>query len=125
MKLVIGQSIDNNRVRLDFRKSPDRPDNIPSYEIENSKADEFVRKYNIQSDKIKKISNTIIGAGTLGGTLAGIKIYRTAASHKLIKSISAACAGLLSGTLISAITASKMKNKLMDKYDVRVFTTQE
>ena len=45
MKLMISQNIDNNRVRLDFRKSPDRPKNIPSYEIDSHNADEFVKEY--------------------------------------------------------------------------------
>lgn len=48
MRLQIGPNIDNGRVRLDFRKSPDRPQSTPSYEIEQTKADEFVKKYNSQ-----------------------------------------------------------------------------
>ena len=53
MRLQIGPSIDNNKVRLDFRKSPVKPDNVPSYEIEKSKADEFVRKYNSQEKNLE------------------------------------------------------------------------
>ena len=45
MKLQVGPNIDSTMVRLDFRKSPDKPDYTPSYIIEKTKADEFVQNY--------------------------------------------------------------------------------
>ena len=67
MRLQIGPSIDNNKVRLDFRKSPAKPNNVPSYEIEKSKADEFV----------------ILGlaGGTIVGTGIGIGISSYKKNH--------------------------------------------
>lgn len=121
MKLMISQNIDNNRVRLDFRKSPDRPKNIPSYEIDSHNADEFVKEYNLQVEKIHKITNGTIGASGIAGGLLGIKVYKSAAKHKLLKGLSTLAAGVISGSVISAAIASNMKNKLMDKYHVRLF----
>ena len=33
MKLIIGPNIDEKNVRLDFKASPSKPENIPSYTI--------------------------------------------------------------------------------------------
>jgi len=124
MKLVISQSLDNNKVRLDFKNGPSKPAKLPSYEIENSKADEFVREYNAQCEKLQTLANTLIGTGTLAGTFAGVKIYKSASSNKLVKGFSSAGLGLITGALASAITSSNMKNQLMDKYDVKTFSAK-
>ena len=44
MKLIIGPNIDEKNVRLDFKASPSKPENIPSYTIKGNKADEFVKE---------------------------------------------------------------------------------
>lgn len=124
MKLMISQNIDNNRVRLDFRKGPDRPKNLPSYEIASHNADEFVKEYNSQTEKIHKITGGMISATSIVGGLAGIKIYKSAGKHKFLKGISTLAAGVISGAIISASVASDMKNKLMDKYHVRILSSQ-
>lgn len=121
MKLMISQNIDNNRVRLDFRKSPDRPKNIPSYEIDSRNADEFVKEYNSQVEKIHKITNRTIGISAIAGVLLGGKVYKSATKQKLLKGLSVLAAGVISGSVISAAIASNMKNKLMDKYHVKIF----
>ena len=38
MKLIIGPNIDEKNVRLDFKASPSKPENIPSYTIKGNKA---------------------------------------------------------------------------------------
>ncbi|MBD5403249.1 hypothetical protein HDR58_10715 [bacterium] len=121
MKLMIGPNIDNSKVRLDFRKSPDMPENTPSYTIENSKADEFVLKYNSQTEKLNKIAAWIMTGFTLASLLAAIKISLSNSKHKLIKIISVSAGSLLSGGILSVIIASNKNNKLMDKYKVSTY----
>jgi hypothetical protein len=119
MRLQISSVIDNSHVRLDFRKSPDRPENVPSYKIENSKADEFVLKYNKLSDKLNKTNNTIIALGIIAGAASGFKILLSEHAYKWVK----AAIALLGTTAFvigaTAIVTSKIKNKLMDKYNVK------
>ncbi len=116
MRLQIGQSIDNNRVRLDFRNSPDKPKNTPSYQIEKSKADEFVRKYNHQEKKL--LNFTMIASIALGSVSAIISIAKRSLRWALI----GIPAGVLAGWGIGTTVSSIKKNDLMDKYDVKIFS---
>lgn len=118
MKLMIGPNINNNKVRLDFRNSPDKPNNVPSYEIDNTKADEFVRQYNSQSDKLHKMTNTIMGISGIIGGIGAAKIVLGMGKNKLLKCIASVVASLSLGAIISTVISSNMKNKLMDEYDV-------
>ena len=116
MKLEVGQSIDNNRVRLDFCKSPDRPKNPPTYEIEKTKADEFVKKYNNQDSKLVRNTNFVIALMAIGGW--AISIYK----HSLKMALLWVPAGLLAGIGVSAAISSHKKNNLMDEYKVREYS---
>jgi len=115
MRLEIGPSIDNNKVRLDFRRSPDRPKSAPSYEIEKSKADEFVKKYNAQESNLLKFTTIAIAISAISAVFA-------IAKKRSLKWFSAALTlGVASGTVVGAVIASHKKNSLMDKYNVRPF----
>ena len=116
MRLQVGQSIDNNRVRLDFRNSPDKPKNTPSYEIEKSKADEFVRKYNSQEKQLLKF--TMITSSLLGGIGAIIAIVKRSIKHAII----GIPLGILAGWLIGTTISSHKKNDLMDRYNVKEYS---
>ena len=118
MKLQIGQSIDNNMVRLDFRKSPDKPENTPSYKIEKSKADEFVKKYNNQENKLVKYTNFAVALWAVAGW--GMSIYKRSLKMALLW----VPAGILAGLGISGAISAYKKNNLMDKYDVREYSVR-
>ena len=113
MRLQVGPSIDYNKVRLDFRNSPDKPSRVPSYEIEKSKADEFVKKYNKQEKKLLGITLSAIGGFSLVGWMIGL--YKHSWKATGLGVVSGIALGLGVGTIISA----KKKNSLMDEYDVR------
>lgn len=119
MRLQIGQNIDNSRVRLDFRNSPDKPKNTPSYQIEKSKADEFVRKYNSQEKKL--FNFTMITSSLLGGVGAIIAIVKHSIKHALI----GIPLGVLAGWIIGTSVSSHKKNDLMDKYNVKEYTKKK
>ena len=110
MKLKIGPNIDDNRVRLDYKSSPDKPHNSPSYVINSKKSDEFVKKYNNQDEKLKVI------------TLLCSILSATGAFHctrqKSLPPIIVVPIGALLGLFMSSAISYKMKNNLMDKYDV-------
>ena len=116
MRLQVGQRIDNNRVRLDFRNSPDKPKNTPSYQIEKSKADEFVRKYNSQEKKLfnfTMITSSLLGV--IGAIMAMVK-------HSIKHAIIGIPLGILTGWLIGTAVSSHKKNDLMDKYNVKEYS---
>lgn len=116
MRLQIGSNIDNDRVRLDFRKSPTKPDNIPSYSIEKKKADEFVKKYNKQEKDLLKLTSILtVIFGLLAGLLA---LYKNSKKLTLLGIPTGLLLGFGTGTLIS----SHQKNKLMDTYNVKEFS---
>ncbi len=113
MHLQVGQNIDGKRVRLDFRKSPVCPDNAPSYTIEKSKADEFVKKYNRQANNLLNISVLLSSAFAILGGIFGLK-------SRSWKNVTASIfGGTLIGLASSIIFSSYKKNKLMNKYDVK------
>ncbi|MDE6138683.1 MAG: hypothetical protein K2F57_04355 [Candidatus Gastranaerophilales bacterium] len=114
MRLQIGPSIDNSKVRLDFRKSPVKPDNTPSYEIEKTKADEFVKKYNSQE---KTLVNITIFSAALCAILG---MFASSHKNSIIKTILGLAGGTIVGTGIGIGISSYKKNHLMDKYDVSV-----
>ena len=116
MRLQVGQSIDNNRVRLDFRNSPDKPKNTPSYQIEKSKADEFVRKYNSQEKK--HLNFTMVKISLLGGIGAIIAFVKSSIKHAII----GIPLGILAGWLIGTTISSHKKNDLMDRYNVKEYS---
>jgi hypothetical protein len=115
MRLQVGQSIDRNRVRLDFRNSPDKPKNTPSYEIEKSKADEFVRKYNTQEKQLFNL--TILTSGILASVGAIIAIAKRSLKHALI----GIPVGIIVGWSIGTLNSSHQKNDLMDEYNVKEY----
>lgn len=113
MRLEIGPYIGNNKVRLDFKRSPDRPDNIHSYEIDRSKADEFVKKYNAQEKKLLDLTILSVAFFAIVGSLAAIR------KKSLAWAIVGIPAGVIAGFGLGAVISSYKKNDLMDKYDVK------
>ncbi len=113
MQLRIGQSLDSNRVRLDFMKSPSTPDRAPSYEIEKARADEFVKKYNEQGVKLFTVTQVCANLGALMGGLAGFHKR----SFKMV--FGGAFAGLITGFLAGTGYTVYKKNSLMKEYNVK------
>jgi hypothetical protein len=118
MKLQVGPSIDSNMVRLDFRKSPDKPENSPSYKIEKNKADEFVKKYNNQESKLVRYTNLAVALWAVIGW--GISIYKRSLKMALLW----VPAGILAGLGIGAAISNNKKNDLMNKYNVREYSVR-
>lgn len=113
MKLQVGPNIDSTMVRLDFRKSPDKPDYTPSYIIEKNKADEFVQKYNEQETKLFNL--TIITSAVFAA------LGWLASRHKSswLWKIFSIPAGIIAGASVGAMISSHNKSNLMDKYNVK------
>ncbi|MCM1339236.1 MAG: hypothetical protein NC191_06160 [Muribaculaceae bacterium] len=113
MQLKVSQNLDNNRVRLDFKKSPSTPDRAPSYEIDKSKADEFVKRYNTQGVKLATTTQVVTNIGGLLGCLVGF--------HK--RSVKLMIGGTLAGWALGFLAATgytvRKKNSLMKKYNVK------
>ncbi len=113
MQLRVGQSLDSSRVRLDFKKSPSTPDSAPSYEIEKTRADEFVKKYNSQGAKLFTITQVSANLGALLGCIAGFH------KRSVKMMFGGAFAGLVSGFLLGTGYTVYKKNSLMKEYDVK------
>lgn len=113
MRLEIGPNIGNNKVRLDFKRSPDRPDNIYSYEIDKSKADEFVKKYNAQERKLLDLTILSVAFFAVIGWFAAMR------KKSFVWAVIGIPAGVITGLGLGALVSSYKKNNLMDKYDVR------
>ncbi len=113
MKLQVGPNIDNSMVRLDFRKSPDKPDYTPSYIIEKSKADDFVREYNEQENKL--LNFTIITSAVF----AALGWLTSRHKSSWLWKIFSIPAGIIAGGAVGAMISSHNKSNLMDKYNVK------
>ena len=118
MDLQVGQSIDNNKVRLDFRKSPSNPSNPPSYIIEKDKADEFVSRYNKQEDRLSRGINFAVATFAVVGW--GVSIWKKSLKMALLW----VPLGILAGLGIGAMFSAHRKNNLMDKYQVREYSVR-
>lgn len=112
MRLEIGANIDNKRVRLDFRKGGVQASYMPSYQIQKSKADEFVAKYNEQSSLLKKATFVIVAVMSVFGGIIG--------SHSKNKLCLPAgiFAGIIAGLGAGAFVSTEKRSKLMDEYEV-------
>ena len=113
MRLHVATDIDERNVRLEFKKSPDRPNSAPSYKIHKSQADEFVSVYNSQEKKLRNLSAGL----TVGGVLMGYYLARK--SYLVLTKLIASFIGAIVGSGVGAIVSSSKKNDLMDKYNVR------
>lgn len=124
MKLKIGPNIDENRVRLDFKSSPDRPKNTPSYIIHSDKADEFVKKYNKQDKELKAATFVAALSCGFGAFLSAKEHKNLIAKNRFLPAGIGVIAGGLVGVLISSVVSYKMKNDLMDKYKVLPYSNR-
>ncbi len=121
MKLQIVQNLEDGRVRLDYKSSPKKPANAPSYSIAEDKADEFVSKYNEQADNLHKITTACTIAGGVGGWLIALHKIAAKSQHSLVSAIFGIPLGIIAGSITSAIISYEKKNNLMDKYNVRTY----
>ena len=115
MRLSI-QNYTDKKARLEYENTPSKPRFAPAYIISGQRADEFVQKYNKQSETLLK--NSIFM--TIAGFFIGCGMGLSQNSKKLslaLKSGTGAIVGLCSGIAIS----HHEKNKLMDKYHVEEF----
>ncbi len=112
MQLTV-HNYDKNRKKLEYVQSPTKPRFAPSYVISGQRADEFVKKYNEQSDSLVKNSILMTVSGAIVG--CGMALSQNAKKVGLIiKSGVGAIIGLIGGITIS----QHEKNKLMDEYNV-------
>ena len=115
MRLSVHNYADSN-VRLEYENAPSKPRFAPAYVISGQRADEFVQKYNEQSETLLKNSIFMTIAGFFIG--CGMGLSGNAKKMELVlKSSVGALIGLASGIAIS----HREKNKLMDKYHVEEF----
>ncbi len=120
MKLIIGPNIDEKNVRLDFKASPSKPENIPSYTIKGNKADEFVKEYNAQSERLKTTTKVCVATGGVVGWLAALETLANKTHNKMISAIGFPI-GMIAGGIVSSIISYEQKNKLMDIYQVKKY----
>lgn len=120
MQLKIKQNIGKDKVVLTYKTAPTKPAQAPSYIVKKDKADEFIKKYNSQDKKLSTFSVIISVITSALGTIFSVKQGRNMYKSKLniFKPLIPISAGLLTGVLASSIISSKLKNNLMDKYDV-------
>ena len=110
MKIFACGNIDNNTV-LEY-KSPSNYGfkSSCSFSIQSDKADEFVSRYNKQSEMMSKCCAIFSGIGFLIGLCSG---------KKIVSSIVKAILGAFGGFIGSSFIAYKYNEKLMKKYDVK------
>lgn len=113
MQLKVSESLDSNRVRLDFKKSPFTPSRVPSYEIDKSKADEFVKKYNDQERKSVKTIQISTAIGGMVGCLSGV--YKYSLKRMSIGTLIGCASGLFAGTMFT----HHKKDSLIKEYGVK------
>ncbi len=112
MQLTI-HDYDKNNKKLEYAETPTKPRFAPSYVISGQRADEFVRKYNEQSDSLVKNSILMTVSGAIVG--CGMALSQNAKKVGLIlKSVAGAVVGLIGGITVS----HHEKKKLMDEYHV-------
>jgi len=114
MRLQIGPNIGNNKVRLDFKQSPGKPDNTPSYVIDAASADEFVNKYNDQSKNLLNLTVFLSAAGAIISSAAALK--KKVSKFKTLISASAGC---LTGFGFGVGVSSYKKHKIMEDYNIK------
>ena len=113
MQLKVSESLDSNRVRLDFKKSPYTPSCVPSYEIDKSRADEFVKKYNAQENNSARIIQSSAAIGGLIGCLSSFFKY------SLKRMGIGTLIGCTSGLLLGSVYTHHKKNSLIKEYGVK------
>lgn len=115
MKLAINNYYDN-KARLEYADAPSKPRFAPAYVISGQRADEFVKKYNEQSESLVKNSVLMTVAGFVTGCGLGLS-QNSKKLSVLLKSVLGAITGLIIGIAIS----KHEKNKLMDEYHVEEY----
>lgn len=115
MKLAVNNYSDN-KAYLEYANTPSKPRFAPAYVISGQRADEFVKRYNEQSESL--IKNSILM--TVSGFIIGCGMGLSQNPQK-VSVILKSCLGAILG-LIAGISISKYeKNKLMDEYHVEQY----
>ena len=79
----------------------------------------FIKKYNSQEETLFKFSVLLSGITSLVGGIIPLKRKNPYKSKlNVFSSMSYAFGGLVMGVFASSLISSKLKNDLMDKYDV-------
>lgn len=120
MQLKVKQNLGQDKVILTYKSTPTKPNHTPNYIIKKDKADEFIKKYNSQDRNLSKFSVllTMITSATAGiFSIKQIHPYKSK-FNIFIKPLLYISVGIITGLLASSIISSKLKNNLMDKYDV-------
>lgn len=111
MKIVACGNINNNTV-LEYKSvnSYSGFKSFRSYSITSDKADEFVQKYNKQSEILSKFCTVSTAIGFMAGLWSG---------KKFVSSVIKAGVGAIAGFILSSFIAYKYNDKLMEKYNVK------
>mgnify|MGYP006886762522 FL=1 len=119
MQLKVKQNLGQDKVILTYKSTPTKPNHTPNYIIKKDKADEFIKKYNSQDRNLSKFSVllTMITSAT-AGILSIKQIHLYKSKLNIFKPLLYISGGIITGLLASSIISSKLKNNLMDKYDV-------
>lgn len=119
MQLKIAQNLEGNKVRLDYKSSPSKPDYAPSYVIDKENADEFIKKYNKQENSLLNITVLLSALGGIGAGFLSTKNKGYKSKLKILKPVISVPAGISAGLILSSVISSVKKNDLMDKYHVK------
>jgi len=115
MRLSV-QNYTDKKARLEYENTPSKPRFAPAYVISGQRADEFVQKYNKQSETLIKNSIFMTVAGFFTGLGMGLS-----SEVKKIRIATKSCIGALIGLSLGITISHHEKNKLMKKYNVEEF----
>lgn len=121
MQLKIGPEIDDNRVKLDYKPGVNNPAKTPSYIVDKDISDEFVSKYNKQSDNLRKLTTLSVSAGAITGWVISLKNAACNGKKLWGTAMLDIPIGVAVGFLSSVLVSNIKKNNLMDKYNVKVY----
>jgi hypothetical protein len=116
MNIIASRNINESSVLLEYTSGKNHFRSPLSYTIPSDKADEFVSKYNTQSERLSKVCASVTVLGALTGWFSFSK------KSKVFKPLINSAIGAFTGFILSSYTAYKLNNKLMDKYNVREYT---
>ena len=115
MKIIASRNINNRTTLLEYTQDKELFSSPLSYSVPSDKADEFVSRYNKQTNTLSKCC----AFTTIASALACW--FSTSKKSKILKPIINSAAGALAGFILSSYFAYTLNNKLMEEYNVNEF----
>lgn len=116
MRLLVHNYLGKDRARLEYANTPSKPRFAPAYVISGQRADEFVQRYNEQSESLIKNSIFMTVAGFIIGSGMGL----SSGAKKLVLALKSG-AGAIVGLALGVAISHHEKRKLMNEYNVEEF----